>query len=211
MRKIAVIGFGEMGRQVLELARAIFVVEEVAVFDDEISRHGRPNAYAFEEYRSDEFAGYDFLLGLGYKHLALKHSIVRELDQLGRALPVLKHPSSFVHPSACLGKAVYLYPLCNVDKGVFIGEGTLLNNSVTVSHDNHIKNCCYLSPGVTTSGFVEIGHETFLGTGTAVANNLKIGSNVTVGIGSVVTRSLPDGCSAFGNPARLLPKKLVLR
>ena len=35
-----------------------------------------------------------------------------------------------------LGKGIVIYPMCNIDQGVILKDGTLLNNSVTVSHDS---------------------------------------------------------------------------
>jgi GT2 family glycosyltransferase/acetyltransferase-like isoleucine patch superfamily enzyme len=49
---------------------------------------------------------------------------------------------------------------------------------------------------------VRIGDGSFLGAGTCVMPGVSIGRQVRVGAGSVVTRDLPDGCLAFGAPAK---------
>jgi GT2 family glycosyltransferase/acetyltransferase-like isoleucine patch superfamily enzyme len=49
---------------------------------------------------------------------------------------------------------------------------------------------------------VSIGAGSFLGAGACVMPGVAIGRRVRVGAGSVVTRDLPDGCIAFGSPAK---------
>lgn len=215
MRRIALIGYGELGKQILAFAKAIYNVEEVIAFDDVQfkNRHDKSGEvvfYPFSYYTKDQFKGYSFFICLGYKHLITKKSVLEWLIKHNYDLPTLIHPTSFINETAEIGKAVYIYPMSNIDKGVTLGNGVLLNNSVVVSHDTNVGECSYLSPGVTTSGLVEIGECTFIGTGVVISNGITIGKNVIVGLGAVVTDNLLDGSSAIGNPVKTLNKKLNL-
>jgi sugar O-acyltransferase (sialic acid O-acetyltransferase NeuD family) len=206
--KLAMIGFGELGRQILALISAEEQPDQVYYFDDLEFAQDNEQALPFSAYSDDRFRMFDFYVCLGYKHLSDKAHIINRLLVLHRHLPAYVAPSTYVSPSASVGQGTILYPMCNVDKGVRIGDGVIINNSVTISHDSVVENCCYLSPGVTIAGFVNIGEQTFIGSGAIVGNNVTIGNNAIIGIGTVVTRDVPSGASVIGNPMKLLKKPL---
>jgi sugar O-acyltransferase (sialic acid O-acetyltransferase NeuD family) len=206
--KLAMVGFGELGRQILALLSAEQDPDQICYFDDLEVRQGSEQAFPFSAYSDDRFRPFDFYVCLGYKHLLAKAHIIDQLLALRRRLPSYVALSTYVSPSATVGQGTIVYPMCNVDKAVRIGNGVLVNNSVTISHDSAIGDCCYLSPGATIAGFVDIGKCTFVGAGAIVANNVTIGSNAVIGIGTVVTRDVPSGASVIGNPMKILKKPL---
>ncbi len=208
--KIAYVGFGELGRQIADMLSTTGTPHERIVFDDACHKLGMTNSHPFEHYADDEFAGLQFQVCLGYKHLTMKSEILRRLIDLNRTVPAYVHPTAFVSPSATLGQGTVLYPLCNLGKEAAVGHCVLLNNSVTVSHNTKIGDGCYLSPGVVTSGFVTIGRNVFIGSGAVISNNVTIGDDAMVAIGTVVTRDVPAGTSAIGNPMRLRERRLNL-
>ena len=52
-----------------------------------------------------------------------------------------------------------------------------------------------------------LGDNVFLGTGAKVLGGISIGNNVLVGANAVVIQDVPDGFTAVGVPARLLPAR----
>jgi serine O-acetyltransferase len=52
-----------------------------------------------------------------------------------------------------------------------------------------------------------LGDNVFLGTGAKVLGGITVGSDVVVGANAVVIRDVPDGCTAVGVPARILPPR----
>jgi sugar O-acyltransferase (sialic acid O-acetyltransferase NeuD family) len=208
--KLAFVGYGELGKQLLGFAEEILKPSEIIIFDDDAYVSNLTNAFPFQDYILEKFHEYNFIIGLGYKHLQKKKQIIDLLKEKGRKMPSIIHPTCFVSKSAKIGEAVYAYPMCNIDKNVIIEAGTLLNNSVTISHDNQIGECCYFSPSITTSGFVKIGNCSFIGTGSIISNNISIGKNTIIGIGSVLIKDLPNNYSALGNPAKYFDKKLKI-
>ncbi len=205
----SIIGYGELGRQYASFLSEAYQ-SEFFWFDDVANGNKEPNTFAFNSYGKDEFKDSDFYVSLGYKHLEAKHRILQELQLLKRKLPSFIHTSGFVNKTARIDAAVFIYPMCNIDKNVSIGLGSLINNSVTISHDNAIGNCCYISPGVVTSGNVSVGDYTFIGSGCVISNNVTIGRNVRIGIGSVITQDIPDGASVIGNPMKIVSKPLTI-
>jgi len=207
--KIAMVGFGELGKQFLEFLRISNPdISKVIFFDDILFKEKSENSFPYANYKSADFSDFDFYVPLGYKHLEEKSSVIKSLIALKRNLPSFTHPTTFFNSSSQPGIGNFIYPMCNIDKEVVLGNGILLNNSVTISHNNTIGSGCYLSPGVVTSGNVEIGENTFIGSGAVISNSIKIGKNVKIGIGSVINRDIPDNCSVIGNPFRILQNPL---
>ena len=210
MNKIAIIGYGELGR----LYHHHLVSDKetkVIFFDDYLLKKGKKDhVFAFHEYGEKKFNTYHFFVSLGYHHLKKKVEIINLLLEENRLVPFFAHSTSFVHSSAFLGKGTFILPMCNIDKEVVIGKGVFIAGSTCISHNNTIGDGCHIGAGVITSGNVQIGKHTFIGTGTSITNNVKIGSNVKIGIGSVVTKDIPDGCSAIGNPISILDNQIKL-
>ncbi len=201
--EISIIGFGELGIQVLSFLKSK-VIKKFIYFDDLSNEKGVENSLPFSNYTNEAFKNSFFYVSLGYKHLEKKCMILNELKSLGRNTPAFIHPTSFINESAIIQLGVFIFPLCNIDKSVIIHQGTLLNNNVVVSHDTVIGKCCYLSPGVIVSGNVQIGDYTFIGAGSVISNNITIGKNVKIGIGTVVTKDIPDNASVIGNPMKFV-------
>ena len=207
--KLAYIGFGDFGKQIQHFVETPEQSAERLVFDDFL--HSQNTALPFIDYQKDLYKDFFFYLGLGYHHLTKRNSILNELLKKGRNLPSYVHPSVFLSPTSIVKHACFIYPCCNIDAGVVIENGAILNNSVTVSHNSRIGTCSYISPGVVISGNVTMGENVFIGAGTMLINNISIGDNCIIGAGTVITRSLPPNSSAIGNPMRVLNHPLKLK
>ena len=211
-RKIAYIGFGDLGDQLSLFLKQTFHGEISEVyFDDNLFSTQQPNSFPFSKYTDQQFNSYDFYICLGYKNLELKTRILSEMKTAGKKLPQFIHPSAIINPTATIGDGVIIYPGCNIDQYVTLEDGALLNNSVIVSHNSIIGKSSFLAPGVVISGNVKIGKETFIGSGTVVSNNIELGDNVITGIGTVITKSVFAGSSVIGNPMKILTEKIKLK
>ena len=206
----AFVGFGEFGRQIEALLETVEGECDCIRFDDPLVASGDPLARPFADFERDEYRDCDFYVCMGYRHRRTKAEILVRLEALGRRLPSVIHPTSWVSPTARVGPGVFIYPMCVVDKGVVLDAGVVLNNAVTVSHDSIIGSAGYLSPGVTVSGEVRIGECVFVGSGATIANLITIGQNVTVGVGTVVTRDVGSDLSVIGNPMKILDRPLSI-
>lgn len=100
---------------------------------------------------------------------------------------------------------------------VTIGErvGFVHDALGVVIHPNvQIGNDCTIYHGVTighvwgkNSGDPIIGDGVLIGAGATVLGPVRIGDYAAVGAGAVVTKDVPDGATAVGNPARIIPPK----
>ena len=210
-KKIAIVGFGELGKQILYMISAFYPNHECHVFDDiEYSLDKSQFTHPFSSFLDKKYSDFDFYVGLGYKHLECKKKIIQSLLANHRRLPAFIHPSSFQNISCQIEDGSIVYPMSNIDRNALIGRGALINNSVVISHDCEIGDCSYISPGCVLAGQVKVGYCVFLGAGVLVANGVTIGCGARIGIGTVVTSDVKSGSSVIGNPMRELKKPLNL-
>jgi sugar O-acyltransferase (sialic acid O-acetyltransferase NeuD family) len=207
--KIAAVGNGAFLEQLMGFLNPS--IQCTVVYFDDYHLINNQTHFPFLNWKDELFNDYKFIVGLGYKNLAVKKKIIFDLINLQRDLISFSHPSSFIHNSAKVGKAVFIYPMCNIDRNVVLKDGVILNNSTTIAHDTIIGDSTYVSPGVTISGRVKIGVNCFIGAGTTISNDLVIGDNVIIGIGSVVTSDLPNNVNVIGNPLKWLSNPLILK
>ena len=207
MKKLAIIGSGDLGEQIAWHARNDNQYQVVGFFDDfaeqGIARHGLPVLGKVSDVLTSFKDGLfdELLVAIGYKHFEQRKNI---FDTLSGEVPFGKliHSSSYVDPSAKIGRGVVVYPGCVIDMKVQLEDNVLLNAGVVVAHDTIIGAHSFLSPGVNVAGFVSVGNCVSLGIGTCVVDNLLIADFVRTGAGAVVTESLINPGLYLGVPAR---------
>jgi len=110
------------------------------------------------------------------------------------------HPSAVIAPEAVLGADVRIGPLCVVERGARIGEGTVLKARVHVAEDCTIGARCILHPGVvigadgfgfapSPDGFVKIEQ---LGT-VRIGDDVEIGANTCIDRGALADTVVEEG------------------
>lgn len=196
---IGLIGYGALGIQVENMLLESGIRKDQFIYFDD-SNAKKFNFHPFNNYLDDQFKEINFIVGLGYKHLDLKKKIISSLAEKNRKLYSFIHKSSYINPTAKIGKGVVIYPGCNIDYMVDIANGVVLNNSVTVSHESKIGSCSFIAPGVIINGNVSIGESSFIGSRSVISNKVSVGNHVIVGIASCVTNSIQDNIHCIGNP-----------
>ena len=212
-KRLAIIGGGELGKQILNLALSDEEFEVIGFFDDTMEN----DSIVIDKYKvigglSDILPHYEsgkldyIVLGIGYKHMKPREDI---FENLSKKVPFAKiiHKSCIIDSSAKIGQGTVVYPGCIIDKSVIIGENNLLNLGVVVSHDTQIDSHCFIAPRVVFSGFVNVMKSCFIGTGTIFKDNVTISSNITIGAGALVTKNLTDSDVYVGSPVRKMNVK----
>lgn len=75
-----------------------------------------------------------------------------------------------------------------------LGENVMIMQNVTIG-----------SKTITDWESPEIGSNVYIGAGAILLGPIKVGDAAVIGAGAVVVKDVPPGCTAVGNPARILP------
>ena len=208
MKRLAIIGGGDLGLQLANLARTTGIYSVCGFFDD---TRNRGDVIVGAEVLGEladipsSFAqgGFDCLVvAIGYKHIALRDAI--HAEHAG-SIPfaTLIHPSAIVDPTCQIGQGAVIYPGCVLDMEAMIGANTVVNAGCVIAHHSNIGSGCFISPAVSIAGFVSVEPGCVLGIGTIVIDNLRIASGCRTGAGAVVTCDLEKRGLYLGVPARL--------
>ena len=130
-----------------------------------------------------------FLWGLKLKALA------RLWSHLGRLFTGVE-----IHPGAQIGKNLFI----DHGMGVVIGGTAIIGDYVTL-----YQGVTLGGKGGNVSGRRHpiLGNGCIIGAGAQILGGITVGEGSKVGASAVVTKNIPDGCTAVGNPARLLTCK----
>ncbi len=209
MKKLAIIGSGDLGYHIAYHAQTAGLYEVVGFFNDYKSigedAHGHEILGGKDDIQNTfDQGGFDVLMvGIGYKHFAFRKSI---FEQFKGKIPFAKviHPSAYIDPSASIGEGAFIYPNCTLDMNVKLGDNVLLNTSVTIAHDSTVGDHSFLSPGVCLAGFVSVGKGCNIGINTTVIDNISIAEGTQTGGGTVIIKNIEQPGLYVGNPARLI-------
>ncbi|MDC7995698.1 NeuD/PglB/VioB family sugar acetyltransferase [Altibacter sp. HG106] len=207
MKKLAIIGAGDLGQLIAHMAKDAF--EVVGYFDD--TKNVGETIYNIPvlgsvaeielQFQQETF---DCLsVGIGYKHFGFRKMIFeRFLNHIPFANVI--HDSSFIDASCELGEGLVIFPGCVIDQYAQLGNNVLLNAGCTIAHHSRVKEHSFLSPRVALAGFVSVGSCCNLGINTSVIDNITIADYVQTGGGAVVIDSLKNSGLYVGVPAKFI-------
>lgn len=208
MKRLGIVGAGDLGIQLAHLARKTRVYEPVAFFDDTYDAGSSiagtpvygPLAALDDASFSPPFD--ELVIAIGYRHLAFRQQLFEHLRTRYR-FATLIDPNAFLDPTCIIGEGAVVYAGCVVDMNCEIGCNALLNVGCVVAHDSKVGAGCFLSPAVKLAGFVELEESVTLGIGTIVIDNVRVATGVRTGAGAVVVNHLQVPGLYVGVPARL--------
>lgn len=126
--------------------------------------------------------------------------VIRENCEIGDDFSLWSN--SVVDYSCRIAARVKIHTGCYVAQFTEIDEDAFLAPGVSVAND--------LYPGQDASARrmsgPHIGRGAQIGVNATLLPFVRIGAGALIGSGSVVTRDIPEGCVAFGNPARVRGK-----
>lgn len=200
-KRLAILGAGELGKQIANFALNDNHYTEVYFYDDFFSNDeivGNSDKMV-EDYSKNLFD--ELIIGIGYNHLVAREE---KFKAFKNSIPFGKivHSSCWTDPSAVIEEGCVLYPRSVVDKNVKISYNTIINLNCTIAHDTTIGSSCFLAPAVAIAGFCTIKAACFIGINTTIKDNLIIDDNVVIGAGSLVIRSILKKGTYFGNPIK---------
>ncbi|MDR6464086.1 NeuD/PglB/VioB family sugar acetyltransferase [Chryseobacterium sediminis] len=209
MKRIAIIGSGHLGQQILHHIHIDTEDKVVGFFDDFQEKGNIVMGLPILGNRNDVIPSFEqsffdeIVIAIGYKHLEFKKQI---FENFKNKIPFYTfiHSTSIIDSSAKIGQGTVIYPNCMLDQNVEVGENVLINISCSIAHDSVIGNHSFLSPSVSLAGFVHISELCILGINSTVIDNINISEKVQLGGGTVVIKNLDTSGLYVGNPARFI-------
>ena len=163
--RLLILGAGQHGHVVKEIAEATGIYEKIDFLDDaSLEAVGRLEEYVgFSQTYEAAFPAFG--------NAKLRKDWMEKLREAGYELPAVIHPTAVISPSAVIGQAVVVGQLVVVNTHSVIADGAILSAGVKIDHDCEVGICCHIDCGVT------------------VASNAKVADLVKIEVGEVVKRA----------------------
>ena len=214
MKKLLIIGAGDLGQQIAHFVTTDNQFEVVGYVDDWQEKgaiiKGKPVLGCINDlsllYANGQFE--EALIGVGYKHFTFRKALYEKYkDSIPFATFV--HSSCYVDPTAEIGKGVVVYPRCIIDKNARVFENVIIDFGAGIGHDSSIGHHSFIAPMAALAGFVGVGEMCFIGIGSTIIDHIQITNSTTIGGGAVVVKNIVDSNGVYvGNPARFLKKRV---
>ncbi|MBX2894274.1 MAG: acetyltransferase [Cyclobacteriaceae bacterium] len=208
MNKIAIIGAGGLGKEILVLIHQINTLKpmwNVVGFYDDWHPVGKSIAAHLVIGKVSELNKVDFPLHVvvAIADPVIKSRVVSQINNVNISFPTLIHPTATIGMNVQLGVGSVITAGCHLTIDIKIGEHVLVNLSSTIGHDAFIGSYSSIMPGVHISGFVEIEKLVLVGTGASILQNIQIGEGARIGAGAIVTKPVAQHSTVMGVPARV--------
>ncbi len=195
--KVIIYGGGGLSKMIIESVRVLGCYQIVGIIDDSLPKGadiiGSPVLGGVEVlpqlYQSGVRLAVNSVGGIG--NYTVRLNVFHQLAQAGFVCPSIVHPSAHVDPSARLEAGVLVLAQSYVSGNAVVGMGSLINNSVVVSHDCVLGVCTNLSPGAMTAGDVIIEDFAQIGMNVTINIGVRIGRECRIGNGATIKKDVP--------------------
>lgn len=201
---LAIIGYGELGREVYELAQAngmgekwerIFFVDLFELKESNVMQE--KNFFEYSDRNNVEI-----IIAMG-EPVARKK--MRELyEEKGFQMASFIHPLAWISPNARIGKGTIVFPFVYIAHGTNIGNNSLIHTHAVIENDCVIGRDTFISSSSFIGAKTIVEDSSFVGPEATVRDSVEIGNDSIVGLGAVVTRNIEAKSVVVGNPARKL-------
>ncbi|MCQ2497591.1 MAG: acetyltransferase [Lachnospiraceae bacterium] len=209
MIKLVIFGAGGLGKEVVNLIKAINSVEnkyellgyvvDTKYFNGNQKVHGY-DVLGTEKWIIDHADAVKCVCAVGRP--LDRRSIMQRLEKDGVQFETLIHPDCFIDETAVIGDGTIIQSKCSVSCDVTIGKGGLLNGDVIIGHDCTIGEYVTIYPRGQISGKAVIGNGCLLGSMTFLNEKVKVGDEAVIAPGSIVLTRVKEKTHVMGNPAK---------
>lgn len=158
-KNLLILGAGEFGEVVREIAEEIGEYSKIEFLDDlAICALGKLDEYA---RFTDEFS--DAIVAIDDPFLRMKYT--EKIHECGYYVPIMVHPTAFVSRSAKIGMGTVIEPLAVVNTASKVGVACILAPSATVNHHATVCDAVHLGANSTvlSNTMVPAGTKTISG------------------------------------------------
>ena len=207
--RIAIVGAGDHGRVVMELARAAGVATIVLVeprSDEPGARRVVGGVAITGDLDGDLAWAADrppFVVALGDN--AARRAAFERCLALGLEPVALVHPAAILLGGAVIEPGAVVCAAAVVGVDARIGRDAVVNTMASVDHDGRIAEHAQVGPGAHLAGRVTVETGAYIGIGANVREGIRVGARALVAGGAMVVADVPDGARVAGVPARPMP------
>ena len=187
-------------RRIGEAYRQIFLVDDVVGVKEIDGVQVYTFAEAVQHYSEEELK---FLICLGTP--SAREKVCKKIRERNYGLATWVHPRAEVAAGVQIGEGSIIFD-CYLDVGVMVGENNLIYKNAVIGHDSVLMDHCVVSVGSFIGGHCVLEKKVYFGPCAAARDQVHIGECATVGINAAVFKDVPEGSSAIGNPAKIMPK-----
>lgn len=137
-RNLLILGAGQYGQLSRDVAWSMNCFDSISFLDDVSAEAiGKTSEY-------EQFCGQytDAFVAIGNSRIRME--LMEKLLSCGYSLPVLRHPTSVVFPSAKLEAGCMIEPMAVVSASAVVDAGCLICAGAVVNHNARIGRCCQI-------------------------------------------------------------------
>lgn len=205
MAKLSIIGAGDLGEQIANLAlRNGWEIE--GYFDDfmpigTIRQGGIVRGRVEDIGNQIDMKSGGVIVAIGYKHFKERQAIFEKISGKINMATIIDR-TAIIDESVTIGEGSVIMPGVILDKNVRIGKNVFVNISSTIAHDSEVGSHSFIAPHVAVAGFTKIGKRSFIGINATLIDNISLCDDIQIGGGAVVINSVADKGTYVGIPAR---------
>lgn len=209
MKKLIIIGAGNIGKIVCEYARLMKeyktewdIAGYIEFADKEVVADPAYPAIigTIEDYQPQA----DDVFVCSYASVEEREKSVTIMEGKGAQFVNIIHPTANILSTNKMGVGNVIGAFTTLSVNTTVGNHCVIQDHCNVGHDCVIGDFTHLYVGNIVCGINPVGRKATLYTGSVVYPKLKIGDNATVGAGSVVMRGVKADTTVMGNPAKKL-------
>lgn len=133
-KRLLILGAGQYGRVLREIAQATSEYKNIAFLDDRVSEDV---IGTLEEYKffCNEYT--DATVAIGNPEVRLHWLSLLESHY---NIPIIIHPLAYVSTSAKIGSGSVIEPMVVVHTSVVIGKGCILSSGTVINHNSQLED-----------------------------------------------------------------------
>ncbi len=207
MKKIALIGYGAFGREILTNIKRrnldIFFYGDYNNLNlNDIEQKHKTKCYDISKFDSKKYTAL-----ITIADSSERKTIVESLPLNTEYFTYIDKYSIIMDRSNIkIGKGSIICAGTILTTNIELGNFSQLNINTTIGHDSKIENYFTSGPGANISGKCVIGKNCYIGTNSSIKQNVKICDDVIIGMNSGVVKDINVSGIYIGTPAKYLSK-----
>ncbi len=194
MKKIAIVGTGGLGRELLGIIESINNVQEewdfIGFYDDNLSEELVNDYPVIGNIDDINSVDQDLYISIGIGNPIIKERILKKITNSKIIYPTLIHPSSIIYSkkNVSLGMGVVIAANCVLTVNIRLDNFVYINSLSAIAHDTRIGKYSMIMPTVSISAGADIGNKVYVGNGVKIDYSIKIEDESVVKAGTILSK-----------------------